>query len=243
MAVTKSQDPYTKPLYRWYVITILALAYAVSYIDRMIISLMVDPIKASFDLSDTQVSLLLGLSFAIFYTTSAIPIAWLADRFSRRNIIIAGITVWCLMTSACGLVKGFPSLFLARMGVGLGEAALAPAGNSLIADAVPKESLGKAVGLFAGGIAAGVGIAMMAGGWVLSAIGPDKIYRLPVIGELAGWQLTFIIVGLAGLGVGALMLTVKEPKRRDDHSDEGSGSSATIRETLEYFTKYKAVYL
>jgi len=95
--------PYSRPAYRWYVVTLLAIAYAVSYIDRLIISLMVDPIKASLALSDTQVSLLIGLSFALFYTTTAIPIAWLADRFSRRNIIVSGITVWCLMTTACGL--------------------------------------------------------------------------------------------------------------------------------------------
>jgi len=124
-------SPYDRPTYRWYVVTLLAVAYAVSYIDRLIISLMVDPIKASLALSDTQVSLLIGLSFALFYTTTAIPIAWLADRFSRRNIIVSGITVWCLMTTACGFARNFGTLFVARMGVGLGEAALAPAANCL----------------------------------------------------------------------------------------------------------------
>lgn len=243
MAKHKIDDPYLNAAYRWYVISILAMAYAVSYIDRMIISLMVDPIKASFDLSDTQVSLLLGLSFAIFYATSAIPIAWLADRFNRRNIIMAGITVWCLMTSLCGVVKSFPGLFIARMGVGLGEASLAPAGNSLIADAVPKKSLGKAIGFFNAGIAAGLGIAMIAGGYVLSWVGPSKIYTVPVLGELIGWQLTFIAVGLAGLTLAALMLTVREPKRRTDPQQESSNNNATIRETLTYFTDNKRVYL
>ena len=236
-------DAYSKPVYRWYAISILAIAYAVSYIDRMIISLMVDPIKTSLDLSDTQVSLLLGLSFAVFYTTSAIPIAWLADRFNRRNIIISGITLWCLMTSFCGLVKSFPGLFVARMGVGLGEAVLAPAGNSLIADAVPKESLGKALGLFASGIAAGVGIAMMAGGYVLSLIGPNKLYDLPILGEVVGWQLTFVVVGLVGLFVALLMFSVKEPKRKDAEGNEQKGNDATISETLAYFANHKWVYL
>ncbi len=243
MTGESSLDVYSKPFYRWYAISILALAYAVSYIDRMIISLMVDPIKQSLALSDTQVSLLLGLSFAIFYTTSAIPIAWLADRYNRRNIIAAGITMWCLMTSFCGLAKTFPALFAARMGVGLGEAVLAPAGNSLIADAVPKESLGKAVGLFAGGIAAGVGIAMMAGGYVLSLIGPNKAYTLPIIGDIVGWQLTFVVVGLAGLFVALLMFTIKEPKRKNEKGELQTENNATIRETLAYFSNYKWVYI
>ena len=243
MAAKNINDPYTNPAYRWYVISILALAYAVSYIDRMIISLMVDPIKASFDLSDTQVSLLLGLSFAIFYATSAIPIAWLADRYNRRNIIMAGITVWCLMTSLCGVVKSFPGLFIARMGVGLGEASLAPAGNSLIADAVHKKLLGIAIGFFNAGLAAGLGIAMIAGGYVLSWVGPSKIYNVPVFGELIGWQLTFVAVGLAGLVLAALMLTVKEPKRQTGPGQESTDNNATIRETLAYFTQNKQVYL
>lgn len=242
---TVKASPYERPAYRWYVVTLLAVAYAVSYIDRLIISLMVDPIKASLALSDTQVSLLIGLSFAIFYATTAIPIAWLADRFSRRNIIVSGITVWCVMTAACGFARNFTSLFIARMGVGLGEAALAPAANSMIADSFPKEQLGKALGVFASGIAIGVGISFVVGGQMLALIGPNKPYELPIIGTIVGWQLTFIILGLAGLLLGALMFTIKEPERKIDGPNSAAQAKTpgpSFSETISYFNTHKLVY-
>jgi len=238
-------DPYSRPAYRWYMVTLMAVAYAVSYIDRLIISLMVDPIKADLALSDTQVSLLIGLSFALFYTTSAIPIAWLADRFSRRNIIVSGITIWCLMTTACGFARNFTTLFIARMGVGLGEAALAPAANSMIADVFPKEQLGKALGVFASGVAIGAGLSLVIGGQMLAFIGPSKPYELPMIGTISGWQLTFIILGLAGLLVGALMFTIKEPKRKIDGPNsaaQAKSSGASLSETFAYFKEHKFIY-
>lgn len=242
--VTKS-NPYTQPIYRWYVVTLLAVAYAVSYIDRLIISLMVDPIKASLALSDTQVSLLIGFSFAIFYATSAIPIAWLADRFSRRNIIISGITIWCLMTTACGFARNFTSLFVARMGVGFGEAALAPAANSMIADAFPKEQLGKALGVFASGIAIGVGVSLVVGGQLLAFIGPSKLYDFPLIGTIAGWQLTFIILGITGLLLGAFIFTIREPERKVDGPNSKTQEKTkgpSFSETIGYFKTHKLVY-
>lgn len=238
-------DPYARPFYRWYMVGLLAVAYAVSYIDRLIISLMVDPIKVDLLLSDTQVSLLIGLSFALFYATTAIPIAWLSDRYNRRNIIIAGVSTWCLMTSACGFAKNFTMLFVARMGVGLGEAALAPAANSMIADSFPKEQLGKALGVFASGIAIGAGLALVIGGQVLALIGPSKPYDLPLVGIISGWQLTFIVLGAAGLVLAFLMFTIKEPKRKNDAGaaiETTSISGPSIRETLRFFKQHKSVY-
>ena len=243
--LSQKPDPYARPFYRWYMVGLLAVAYAVSYIDRLIISLMVDPIKADLLLSDTQVSLLIGLSFALFYTTTAIPIAWLSDRFSRRNIIIAGVSTWCLMTSACGFAKNFTMLFIARMGVGLGEAALAPAANSMIADSFPKEQLGKALGVFASGIAIGAGLALVIGGQVLAWIGPGKPYDLPLVGIISGWQLTFIVLGAAGLLLAFLMFTIKEPKRKNETGtaiETTSMSGPSIRETLRFFQQHKSVY-
>ena len=113
--------------YGWYVVAVLLVAYTLSFVDRTILTLLVEPIKRDLGLSDTQVSLLHGLAFAVFYTALGIPIARLADRASRRNIVAAGIAVWSLMTAVCGLARNFGQLFLARVGVGVGEAALSPA--------------------------------------------------------------------------------------------------------------------
>ncbi|GAB5459053.1 MAG: MFS transporter [Henriciella sp.] len=230
--------------YAWFVVIILAFAYAFSYLDRLIITLMVEPIKQDLGISDTQISLLIGISFAIFYTTCALPFAWMADRFNRRNIIISGISIWCIMTATCGLAKNFVTLFIARMGVGLGEAALVPAANSMIADYFKKDQIGRALAVFATGIAIGAGLSMLVGGKLLSWIGPNNVYNLPLVGALKGWQFTFVVLGLAGLCLSFVMLLVREPKRQ---FDEGEGaatlkSGPSLSETLAYFRKHAKVY-
>ena len=198
----------------WYGLGVLFLAYTFSFIDRSILSLLVEPIKADLSLSDTQVSLLHGLAFAIFYTLLGIPIARLADHRSRRVIIAAGIVVWSLMTALCGLANRFATLFLARVGVGVGEAALSPAAYSMLTDLFPRRQLGLAMGLYSTGVYVGAGIAFIVGGLTVQAAMTMGPVALPVVGTLAPWQLIFVIVGLPGLLVAALMLTVKEPARR-----------------------------
>ena len=130
----------------WYIVAVLTLAYTFSYVDRSILGLMVGPIREDLQISDTEFSLLAGLAFALFYTLLGIPIARLADRTNRRNLIAAGIALWSLMTAVCGLARSFGQLFVARVGVGVGEAALSPAAYSMIADLFPKERLGRALG-------------------------------------------------------------------------------------------------
>ena len=129
-----SENEYPDNGYAWYVVVILTIAYVFSFLDRQILSLLVEPIKADLGISDTEMSLLQGLAFGIFHTLLGIPIGRLADRRSRRGIIAAGITIWCLMTAACGLAKNFFQLFIARVGIGVGEAALNPSAFSLISD-------------------------------------------------------------------------------------------------------------
>ncbi|MBT6960110.1 MAG: MFS transporter, partial [Rhodospirillaceae bacterium] len=137
--------PYPPTAYAWYVVVILTLAYVVSFIDRQIMALMVEPIRRDLDISDTQISLLLGLAFAIFYTVLGIPLGRLADTYNRRKIIIVGVVVWCAMTAACGLARNYVQLFAARIGVGVGEAALSPSALSMISDYFPKETRARAV--------------------------------------------------------------------------------------------------
>ncbi len=209
----------------------LGLAYVFSFIDRTIMSLVVEPVRADLGISDTQVSLLLGLSFAIFYTVMGIPIARLSDRKSRRTIIAIGVTLWCLMTAACGLARNYWQLFLARMGVGVGEAALSPAANSLISDYFPREQLGRAIGVYSMGISIGAGLALIIGGQVVAAVSETGPITVPLLGEIKAWQAAFIAVGLPGLVVAALLYTVREPPRRGSLK---GGQGLSLVETLRF---------
>lgn len=220
-----ADDGYPSAAYAWYVVVVLTLAYTVSFIDRQIMALMVEPIRRDLHISDTQMSLLLGLAFAVFYTLLGIPIARLADRYSRRGIIAAGITIWCLMTAACGLSRNYIQLFLARVGVGVGEAALSPSALSMMSDYFPKETRGRAVAFYTMGISMGVGLAMILGGQVIAAVSQAPPVRLPVVGELFAWQTVFVVVGLPGILVAALMLTVKEPARKGRLSAEAGANA------------------
>jgi MFS family permease len=191
------------------------LIYTLSFIDRVILSLLVSPIKRDLGLSDTQIGLLQGLAFAIFYTLLGFPLGWIADRYSRRNLIAAGVLFWSLMTAVCSLAMSFVSLFFARMGVGVGEATLGPSAFSLISDYFPKERLGSALSIYAMGIFIGSGMALIVGGTVVAAVQDMPAATLPLIGTIASWRLTFLIVGLPGLLIGLLAFTVREPLRKN----------------------------
>lgn len=236
--------PYPRARHAWYVVGVLTLAYVFSFIDRQILSLLVEPIEADLGISDTRMSLLLGLSFAIFYTLLGIPIARFADASSRRSIIAAGIFLWSLMTVLCGVARTFWQLFLARMGVGVGEAALTPAALAMISDYFPKERLARAIGVFTIGVPAGQGIATLVGAALLPVIAGLGRVQLPALGTLALWQLIFIAVGLPGLLIAALMMTVREPIRRSISGTAAVGSGALpLRTVVAYLLENRRTYL
>lgn len=202
-----------KTRYAWYVVFVLMIAYISSFIDRQILSLLVKPMKRDLHLSDTQMSLLMGFSFAIFYTLLGIPIGRLVDKYNRRRIIVWGIAIWSLMTAVCGLVRNYGLLFLARVGVGVGEAALSPGAYSIITDYFPKNKLATAISVYSMGIFLGSGLAILIGGLVLKLVAVQSTWTLPLVGEVYPWQTVFFVVGLPGLLCALLMLTVKEPPR------------------------------
>lgn len=191
---------FPNPMVAWTTLGILFLAYISSFVDRMIISLLVEPIKADFQISDTQISLLLGLSFAIFYCLAALPIGRLVDIWSRKKIVTVGITLWSLMTALCGLAQNYTQLFLARVGVGVGEASLAPAAYSILADSFPPQKLGLAMGIFTMGTAVGAGTALIIGGTIIAFVTGENGENISLFGInfLSGWQWVFVIVGLPG---------------------------------------------
>ncbi len=227
----------------WGLVVVLTIAYAISFVDRQIISLMVGPIKAHLDLSDTQISLLMGPAFAIFYTIMGIPLGRAADKFNRRNIIVVGMTLWCLMTAASGLARNFMHLFLARIGIGVGEAALSPAALSMISDSFPPEERTSPIGFYNSAIYIGSGLALVLGGVVIQIVTNAPPVTVPLIGERVPWQTTFIVVGLPGLVVAAIIGMMREPSRKDViESADGSAAEITFREVLQYVWSRRAVY-
>jgi MFS family permease len=194
------------------VLLILLIAYIFNFIDRQIIGVLAVPIKAELQLSDTQLSLMGGIAFALFYSGLAIPIAWLADRKSRVNIIAVSVALWSAFTALCGVAQNFWQLFLARMGVGIGEAGGVAPSYALISDFFPKERRARALALFSLGIPIGSALGVFFGGWIASHL---------------DWRSAFLIVGLAGLPAALLVkLCIPEPVRGGFDSADGSASEA-----------------
>lgn len=198
----------------WYAVFVFAIVLMFAFIDRQIITLLVGPIKKDLGVSDTQMSLLLGFAFVMFYVFLGIPIARLADVKSRRLIIGIGIAIWSVMTASCGLAQNFWQLFAARIGVGVGEACNGPATFSMLSDYFPREKLAKAAAVLSIGFFVGSGLALIVGGSVIQLVSGMPDIAVPLVGSIHAWQLAFIAVGLPGLLVAASINTVQEPKRR-----------------------------
>jgi len=199
--------------YPWLVVAILMVAYVFSFVDRQILNLLVAPIRRDLGISDTQMSLLMGFSFAIFYTILGIPLGRLADSRSRRGLITAGMVVWSLMTALCGLAHSYWQLFLFRIGVGVGEATLSPAAYSMIADYFPPERRATAISVYSMGIYLGSGIAFLLGGLVIQFAVAQGAVTLPLVGDVRPWQFVFFVLGGSGIVFSLVFLLVREPPR------------------------------
>jgi len=231
-------------VYEWYVVALCMVAYIFSFVDRQILALMIEPIKADLQISDTQFSLLHGLAFSLFYAFMGMPIAYLADRFSRPKIIAVGVVVWSLMTAACGLSKNFLHMFLARIGVGVGEAALSPSAYSMFSDMFPKEKLGRAVGIYSIGSFVGGGLAFLVGGYVIAMLKDMNTIEVAFLGAMKAWQLAFFIVGLPGIVVGLLIwLTVRDPARKGLQVDaQGRARKVALGDGLRFLDRHRATF-
>jgi MFS family permease len=207
------ESGYPSRPYAWTVVAILIATAVLSYTDRQVLSLLVDPIRGELGISDTQVSLLLGTAFAVVYGIAGIPLGILADRTSRRNLIFAGVLVWSCGTLACGFSHSFGQLFAARIVVGLGEAVLSPAAISLISDYFPPSRRGTAVGFFLSGIAMGIGAAILIGGGVLHVVELGVLAGTPLANQPA-WRLVLLLIGAPGLLWSLAILAIREPARQ-----------------------------
>ncbi len=208
------EPPYPPAAYSWYVVGVLMVVYVFSFMDRQILGLLVGPIKRDLDISDTQFSYLMGLSFALFYTFFGIPIGRLADTVSRRGLIVSGLFFWSLMTAGCGLANRYWHFLLLRMGVGVGEASLSPAAYSMISDSFPRHRLATAISVYSMGIYLGTGLSYLIGGLVVRWVGAEPFLTVPLVGEMRSWQIVFFALGLPGLALALIFVTVKEPIRR-----------------------------
>jgi MFS family permease len=226
----------------WLLLALLCVAFVLSMLDRTVISLLVEPIKADLGLTDTGIALLQGATFAIFYALTGVPIGWLADRSNRRNIVSAGIGLWSVMTIICGLATSYATLFIARTGVAVGEAALNPAAYSMLSDRFSKARLGRAIGIFTAAGVVGTGLALLIGGKLFSYFVASG--GLDIGWQLKPWQATFVAVGAPGLILAMLMIfCISEPQRTGRIVEQQSTKDASNSAGAYAFVKSnRAIY-
>ncbi|WP_305097912.1 MFS transporter [Croceibacterium aestuarii] len=230
---------YPSPRQAWYTVGVLAVITTFALLDQNILGLLIQQIKTDFDLTDSQAGLLLGPTQAIFYALVAVPFSRYIDRWTRKWIVMGGLVVWSLATAASGLASSFAQLFVARVAVGAGESVNGPTAYSMVADSFPRERLPRAVATLQLGTVAGSGLSSLLGGvmiWLVATVGsPD----LPLVGALRPWQVVLLGVGLPGLVISLLMLSVKEPPR---HNLILRTERAGFRTTIRYLWLHSAVF-
>jgi MFS family permease len=212
----------------WAVVTLLSVAATVAYMDRLILSVLFVPLSHDMMLTDTQMSVLQGGSFAVVYSLAGLPLGLLADRLNRRNVILASIFVWCTATVACGFATSFSQLVIARLCVGVGEAALFPAATSMVGDSVTLQRRGLALGVFIMGQMLGGGAAVGAGGILLEFAQNHAFSSLDLLKGMAPWRLVLLMIGLLGLPVLFGMIFVREPDRRELAADRIVGLKSVL---------------
>lgn len=228
---------YPSPIRAWYLVILLTVAYVFSFVDKYLPALLIEPIKTALGASDTQMGLLLGPAFAVLYATLGLPLGWLADRVRRNSLVAAGVALWSLATASSGLAANFTHLLLARVGVGVGDAALAPGALSLISDSFPPHKRGRPVALYISAQSFGAGVAMLGGGAVLAWAATQSVIDLPLVGIVAPWQFTFLAVGLPGVLVALLLLVAREPARepiREPACEPAASSGPSMAHTLHW---------
>lgn len=231
---------FPKPGYAWFTVAVLLVVYTFSFIDRQILALLGPAIKADFGISDTEFGLLAGFAFALFYTVIGLFCARIADRRSRIGLIAIGLFLWSLATAASSVAKNFTQLFLLRMGVGVGEATLGPAANSIITDSFPKERLATALSVYAMGIPVGSALAFIVGGAIIPIADKMPDLHFLTFSVATGWQKALFLVGVPGILLTVLVLALKEPERK---GQIGEVEAIPLSEVMAFFRKrFKAYF-
>ena len=220
----------------WKMVGVLTFFGTLAAIDKHFLTLVVPNIKADFGVSDVQIGLLIGLAFAVSNVAVSLPAGWLADRADRRRILAGGVLLWSIMAATCGLARSFGQLFVARVGVGLGEGVSPPASYSLIRDGVAPKRRGLAFAIFSLGGAVGSGMAFLIGGLLIAAIKAVDLSHVPVLGGMPSWQVALVVIGLAGLPLALLAFTFPDPGRTGAQVER-----ATVGQILVVAGRHRAV--
>ncbi|SIN59742.1 Major Facilitator Superfamily protein [Parasphingorhabdus marina DSM 22363] len=233
--------PYPSAAAGWFLVVMLTLAYIFSFVDRYILGLLIEPIKAEFDLSDRQIGWLLS-AFTLVYGFVGIFMGWMIDRGKRVWIVSIGIALWSAATVATGMAKNFGQLFAARMGVGVGEATLSPATFSMIGDSFPTEKRGKPIAFYSSALPIGAGIASLLSAAIIAWSASSGTQTLPLFGELEPWRFTLIVVGLPGIFFALFFLFMREPVRRPAAASADVISGTGFIDALKYIWRNKVLY-
>jgi MFS family permease len=237
-----SSEPWPSPRVAWYAVFIFALTLMINFLDRGILPLLVPSIKADLHLTDSQMGVVMGFAFVAFYVFLGLPVARMADVGVRRTIVGVGIALWSGMTALCGLANNFWQLFLFRVGTGVGESCNGPATYSMLSDLFPPAKLPRAIAVMSFGFMGGTGLALIVGGAIIHFLNSVPPISLPVIGTLHSWQMAFLLVGIPGLLVSALVFTIPEPVRRGRITTDGKHASIPVRDVAKFIYDNRKVY-
>jgi MFS family permease len=227
----------------YYALGVLLAAYILSFIDRNVMAVLIGPIREDLDISDFQYSLLHGFAFSMFYIVLGIPIARLADHSNRKWIVTTGIFLWSIMCCLCGMARDLVTLFIARIGVGVGEAALSPPAFSMLADLFPPARQARAFAIYSLGVTVGGGLSAIVGGFVYQHFAVTGGATLPLLGHVSAWQMTFVSVGAPGLIIVALLSFIREPARRTEGDLVATGTGTSLAEFWQYLKTHKRIYV
>jgi len=232
----------------WYSVGVLMLAYILSFIDRQVLNLLVGPIRRDLHISDTEMSLLIGFSFALFYAFLGLPFGRIADAMNRPRLIAVGVFTWSLMTGGSGLANSYWQLFLLRMGVGVGEACLSPAAYSLITDSFPPKKRAMPFSVYTMAIYVGGGMAFLFGALLIRSFGTKEMIAVPIVGLTRAWQVLFLILGVTGMAFVLVVLTLRDPSRKGARVEQTAGGATRVErvplsEVVRYLLQHSNTFL
>ena len=243
MSTNNQSPPSISPSYAWYSVGVLFLVSIFAYMDRLLLGFLIEPIKLELMLNDTQMGLISGLAFATTYVVMGVPLGRLVDRANRSYVLAVCVALWSITTCMCGFTAGFVSLFLMRVGVGIGEAGLHPAAVSIIGDMFPENKVAAPMSVFIMGGSIGGGLAIIGGAALIALFSSMGSISWAGFTDVSAWRLVFITVGLPGLIVAAVVwLTVRDPGRRENPRLD-TGNNTTLKDVLSYFRAHSALFL